>query len=127
MIKSFEKEKPDLVSPFLFPVEQLMNIPGYSDVVRKPIDLIIIKAKIDDDVYDTPDQINADVQLMFKNSLAFNPKGDPYNVIAANARKEWNARWATLPPKEVPREPTEDVEDAVEEDDDDEFIAGEFW
>jgi histone acetyltransferase len=61
--------------PFSFPFREPVSdalVPGYSSVVKNPIDLSTIKLKNDEHWYTTRDQLRADVKLMIDNCILFN-------------------------------------------------------
>ena len=58
---------------FAYPVTEDIA-PGYFNVVKHPIDLSVIRAKIHDDEYQTLQQFRDDMRLMFTNCLTYNPK-----------------------------------------------------
>ncbi|OHT17677.1 Bromodomain containing protein [Tritrichomonas foetus] len=58
---------------FAYPVTEDIA-PGYFNVVKHPIDLSVIKAKLHDDEYQTLQQFRDDMRLMFTNCLTYNPK-----------------------------------------------------
>lgn len=57
---------------FAYPVTEDIA-PGYFNVVKHPMDLSTIKAKIHDDEYQTLQQFRDDMNLMFTNCLTYNP------------------------------------------------------
>ena len=50
----------------------LSLVPDYAVVVKEPIDLSIIKRRVDDAAYNSLEHYLADVNLMFRNCRAFN-------------------------------------------------------
>lgn len=69
--KVSQKDKQDL---FARPVTDDIA-PNYSLVIKEPIDLSIIKAKVHDDEYETLQQFREDMYLMFRNCMTYNPPG----------------------------------------------------
>jgi hypothetical protein len=60
---------------FLLPVDPIRwNLPTYFDVIKNPMDFSTIQKKIDEEVYQTEEEFIQDVQLVFQNSMAFNPR-----------------------------------------------------
>jgi histone acetyltransferase len=57
--------------PFREPVSDLL-VPGYSNVIKNPMDLSTIKMKNDEKWYSTREQVRADVKLMIENCVLFN-------------------------------------------------------
>ncbi|KAM6957345.1 CREB binding protein b isoform 2-T2 [Aplochiton taeniatus] len=61
--------------PFRQPVDpQLLGIPDYFDIVKKPIDLSNIKRKLDTGQYQEPWQYVDDIWMMFNNAWLYNRK-----------------------------------------------------
>ncbi|XP_022235676.1 CREB-binding protein-like isoform X2 [Limulus polyphemus] len=61
--------------PFRQPVDpQLLQIPDYFDIVKRPMDLSSIKRKLDTGQYQDPWQYVEDVWLMFDNAWLYNRK-----------------------------------------------------
>ncbi|WWD06100.1 hypothetical protein V865_004185 [Kwoniella europaea PYCC6329] len=105
-------------APFLYPVEEIIKaIPDYTKVVKKPIDLLHIKDKLEQGLYDEVNQLDSDIRLMVNNALKFNPPGDAVNTAATQLLQIWNEKWQTLPPKQDIRDSSEDpLADNYEED-----------
>lgn len=59
---------------FAMPVTEEIA-PGYSNVIKTPIDMSIIKIKVHDDEYEDLRQFRDDMYLMFQNCLTYNPPG----------------------------------------------------
>ena len=113
------------VSPFLYPVEQIVAaIPDYTSFIDRPIDLNIIKRKIEDGEYDDVHQVNSDMHLMVRNAIKFNPPSDSVAVSAHALKEIWEDKWAGLPPKNEVRDesedPSADFEDSVSDQEDSE-------
>ena len=61
--------------PFRNPVDpQVLGIPDYFDIIKKPMDMSTIKKKLDAGTYDDPWQFVDDVWLMFDNAWVYNKK-----------------------------------------------------
>ena len=61
--------------PFRQPVDpQLLQIPDYFEIIKKPMDLSTIKRKLDTGQYIDPWQYVEDVWLMFDNAWLYNKK-----------------------------------------------------
>ncbi|WRT63592.1 uncharacterized protein IL334_000515 [Kwoniella shivajii] len=96
-------------SPFLYPVEKIIEaIPDYQKVIKKPIDLLIIKDRLEQGAYDDVNQLDSDMRLMIANALKFNPPGDAVNTAATQLLQIWSEKWQTLPPKQEIRDSSED-------------------
>ena len=78
---------------FHFPVDPIaLNIPHYFDVIPKENarDISGIKSKLDKGLYQTPEQVNQDVMLMFGNAHKFNGRDSPISNIAAGLEVTWS-------------------------------------
>lgn len=127
-IASFEKSQKYLhiVSHFFYPVEEIIRLlPQYNVLIKKPIDLLMIKQRLEDNVYEDVDQIDADIRLLVNNARKFNPPEDDVHRAAVSLLQLWEEKWATLPPKQLPRDPSEDAigDDFYESDDDDKDVV----
>ncbi|OAD78554.1 hypothetical protein PHYBLDRAFT_104245, partial [Phycomyces blakesleeanus NRRL 1555(-)] len=67
---------------FLAPVDIVaLHIPDYPTIVKHPMDLSTIERKLNQGEYDTPDDFEADVRLMFKNCYLYNPPAIPVHKM----------------------------------------------
>lgn len=81
-------------SPFLFPVDPIaLGIPHYRDIVTSPMDLSTIRRKVDLGEYDTLDDFEADVRLMFSNCYAFNAPGNDVFNMGNQLEAAFNTKW----------------------------------
>jgi bromodomain-containing factor 1 len=128
-IKAFESTNKtyDIVSPFLFPVESLLTtFADYASVIKKPIDLHIIKQRLTDGEYDDISQVDGDMRLMFANALKYNAAQDPVAIAANQFQQLWTEKLRSVPPKYVSRDSSEDpIGGDIEYDSEDEH--GEFY
>lgn len=61
-----------LVGPFKQPVDLVVdNVPNYFDVVKHPMDLSTIRAKMANGAYTTASEFEADVRLIFQNCYEY--------------------------------------------------------
>ncbi|KAI8929393.1 hypothetical protein BC831DRAFT_444255, partial [Entophlyctis helioformis] len=81
--------------PFLVPVDPIaLGIPHYPTIVKHPMDLSTMRRKLDNGVYDTAAEFEADMRLMFNNCYAFNPPGtDVYN-LGKRLESAFDAKWS---------------------------------
>jgi hypothetical protein len=62
-----------LAWPFLHPVDPVaLNLPTYFDIIKNPMDLSTMKAKLKKGEYMSPEDYKADMILMFENAIEFN-------------------------------------------------------
>lgn len=108
----------DIVSPFLYPIDQVIQaIPEYRTIIKQPIDLLMIKAKLEDGVYDDISEIDRDIRLLCNNATKFNPPNDAVHNAANALLQLWNEKSRSMPPKQP--EPRAVSEDAIGDDLDD--------
>lgn len=83
--------------PFLVPVDPIQyNIPDYFTIIRKPMDLGTVKAKLDGNVYFDVDEFAADVRLTFANAMKYNPPNNDFHLMAKRLDNIFNQRWKLL-------------------------------
>lgn len=70
----------------------LLGIPTYFDVIprRDARDLRLIKQKLDNDKYDSPEAFEADIHLMVQNAITFNGSGSEVGNMAMNFQNRVN-------------------------------------
>ena len=110
-LKSFETTNKtyEIVAPFLFSVADLIaTFADYGKIIKKPMDLLIIKQKIEDGVYDDISQVTADINLVVSNALTYNAPQDAVAVSAQQLGQLWAEKLKSLPPKQEVRESSED-------------------
>lgn len=106
--------------PFLQPVDPVaLNIPHYMEIVKEPMDLSTIQAKLANNQYENGDAFEADVRLVFKNCYLFNPAGNDVHSMGQKLEQFFNKKWASKPiPASTPTH--SDGEYSSDEYDDDE-------
>lgn len=106
--------------PFLQPVDPVaLNIPHYLEIVKEPMDLSTIQAKLANNQYENGDAFEVDVRLIFKNCYLFNPLGNDVHSMGQKLEQFFNKRWASKPiPTSTPSH--SDGEYSSDYDDDDE-------
>mmetsp|Transcript_956 Transcript_956/g.1434 ORF Transcript_956/g.1434 Transcript_956/m.1434 type:complete len:732 (-) Transcript_956:281-2476(-) len=71
---------------FRDPVDAVaLNLPTYSTIVKKPMDLGTLKNKLETGQYNSPYEFADDMRLVFANALAFTP--DPREPVNISARE----------------------------------------
>eukprot|EP01033_Poteriospumella_lacustris_P011621 gene11621-8276_t len=69
--------------PFRLPVDwQGMGLVDYPEIVKVPMDLGTVKKKIEEDKYETVEEIAADVRLVWSNCMLYNSTGSEYYHLA---------------------------------------------
>ncbi|XP_047082021.1 transcription factor GTE10-like [Lolium rigidum] len=85
---------------FNVPVDvEKLNIPDYNDIIKHPMDLGTIKAKLDSGAYTSPSDFAAEVRLTFNNAITYNPRGHAVHDMAIQLNKMFEARWKTVEKK----------------------------
>ena len=104
--------------PFLEPVDPVvMNIPTYFDYVKEPMDLGTISNKLSNWEYNSMEEFEHDVRLVFSNCYAFNPEGTIVNMMGHRLEEVFNNKWASRPSmdgKEEKKEKEKEKERAKE-------------
>jgi bromodomain-containing protein 3 len=68
---------------FLVPVDAVaLRLSDYHQIIKNPMDLGTVKAKLDNYEYKSPLDFADDVRLTFKNALTYNDKGEDVHVMA---------------------------------------------
>jgi hypothetical protein len=83
--------------PFMEPVDAVaMELPDYHEVIKKPMDLGTIRDKMDKkdgQGYQTPEQVAADIRLVFSNAMTYNREGTDVHIMAEALNAKFNERW----------------------------------
>ncbi|KIM44007.1 hypothetical protein M413DRAFT_443069 [Hebeloma cylindrosporum] len=74
-------KKKDDYAFFLRPVD-VANVPGYSDVVKRPMDLGTMSDKVNKGKYRSLEDFTSDFRLVTNNAKSFNPPGTIYHTEA---------------------------------------------
>lgn len=77
------------------------NIPHYFEVVKRPMDLALVKNKCLNLEYASADECAADIRLVFTNACLFNPPGHAVHEAADALLKEFEAEYARHQVKSV--------------------------
>ncbi len=72
--------------PFVNPVNG-DEVTDYYDVIKNPMDLSTMEAKLENNQYANVDELTADAQLIFDNCRAYNPASSPYAKSATKLEK----------------------------------------
>ncbi|RDX83731.1 Transcription factor GTE10, partial [Mucuna pruriens] len=90
------------------------NIPDYFTIIKHPMDLGTVKAKLISGEYSSLMDFAADVRLTFSNAMTYNPPGNDVHVMAETLSKYFETRWKPIEKKilaidEVPSEPSRPI------------------
>lgn len=84
--------------PFLEPVDPVaLNCPTYFDYVKEPMDLGTVAKNLDNWKYQTLEEFERDVRLVFENCYKFNPDGTIVNQMGHRLEDIFNTKWAERP------------------------------
>lgn len=92
-----------------------LKIPAYPRIVKKPMDMSLMRRKLEAKEYPTATKFREDFDLMIRNCFAFNPVGNPVHACGVELKKLFDEKWAALPPLKLVSE-DEDEEDDEDED-----------
>lgn len=84
MLRQLEKRDPNAF--FAWPVTDLIA-PGYSTIIKNPMDFYTIRKRIEQRFYDTIAEFKADVKLMCDNAMTYNQSD---TIYYKTARKLWH-------------------------------------
>lgn len=94
-----------------------LGIPDYPKIVKKPMDLSTMRAKLDAGQYPTADKFRDDFKLMMANCFAYNSELSPVHKAGVDLQKLFEEKWRSLP---QPKVESEDEEEEDEDEDEDE-------
>ncbi|KAK9448002.1 Bromodomain-containing protein [Limtongia smithiae] len=122
VLKELQSKKYEAFSyPFLLPVDPVaLNCPTYFRIIKKPMDLSTIQQKLNNNQYETGDEFEEDVRLMFRNCYKFNPESSPVNTMGRRLELVFEKKWAERPelPPPVRAESPEESSSEESEDED---------
>lgn len=92
------------------------ELPDYYDVIRRPVDITKIKAKIDDGKYEDVDALERDFMLLCQNTQKYNEDGSLIHEdsivlqsVFTNAREKLASEWDDNEEDEEDKEKPEDL------------------
>lgn len=112
------KKHEDFAFPFYQPVDaKALKLHDYHTVIRNPMDLGTIGQKLNSGEYESADDFEYDIRLVFRNCYKYNGPGSPVNTMGKRLESVFNEKWAEKP---IPRpegygsdsEEESDVDDA---------------
>lgn len=84
--------------PFYQPVDaQALGLHDYHTIIRHPMDLATMQSKINAGEYESADDFEYDVRLMFRNCYKYNPSDSPVNAMGKRLENVFNEKWAEKP------------------------------
>ena len=84
--------------PFNKPVDHVaLNLPTYPDIVKNPMDLGTVEARIKKGgVYTSCEEVHRDICLTFDNAKLFNPPATDVHIMAVTLEQFWAPRWEAI-------------------------------
>lgn len=83
---------------FYDPVDaEALGLKDYHDIIKQPMDLSTIRKKMEAREYRKPEQFEADVRLMLRNSFKYNPADHDVNRCARKLLEIFEQKYAMLP------------------------------
>eukprot|EP00899_Mesostigma_viride_P027747 jgi/Mesvir1/8157/Mv12467-RA.1 len=70
--------------------------PDYFKVIKKPMDLGTVIARLDRNDYGTVDDVREDVVLVFRNAQLYNPQGHFLHVVAKDFERQFEKKWGSI-------------------------------
>lgn len=99
-LKSIKRLKD--AAPFLTPVDtEGLQIPLYYNVVTEPMDISTIENKLSLNGYRTPEEMQADFNLMVGNCIKFNGDKSPISRMGQNIQASFEKLLLHVPPREI--------------------------
>ncbi len=98
----FGKKHSAYAWPFYKPVDAVaLGLHDYHDIIKTPMDLGTVKAKLDRRDYADADEFAADVRQIFKNCYTYNPPTHDVVSMAKKLEGVFNNRFKNLPSDDV--------------------------
>ncbi|GAA6055150.1 hypothetical protein JCM3770_007466 [Rhodotorula araucariae] len=94
----YKKVHEQYAYPFYQPVD-LASYPTYLQFVKKPMDLSLVRSKVEHNQYPSPpyEAFERDVRMIFQNCYAFNPPQTPVHEMGRRLEAIFEAKWAERP------------------------------
>lgn len=81
--------------PFKEPVDaEKLGLKDYHTIITHPMDLGTIKTRLEAGYYHHPDNLAADIRLVFTNARTFNPPASDVHIMAATLAEAFEGKWA---------------------------------
>nr|CAB3226160.1 bromodomain-containing protein 3 [Phallusia mammillata] len=88
--------------PFHAPVDPVkLNLPDYFEIIKHPMDMALIKKKLDTNQYYSAKECLQDFNLMFSNCYIYNKPTDDVVLMAQTLEKNFLQKIRDLPKEEV--------------------------
>jgi hypothetical protein len=88
---------PFTTEPFREPVDwQSLGLFDYPQLIKKPMDLGLVKKNLNDGKYKSIHEAANDVRLIWKNCMTYNADGSDFYVLAEGMSKKFEEKFAKL-------------------------------
>ncbi|XP_025112371.1 bromodomain-containing protein 2-like isoform X3 [Pomacea canaliculata] len=93
--------------PFYKPVDATnLGLHDYHEIIKKPMDLSTVKAKMDNREYKTVRDFEEDMRLIFTNCYRYNAPDTDVVIMARKLQDVFELKFAKMPDEPAPAEPT---------------------
>ncbi|XP_068666266.1 transcription factor GTE4-like isoform X2 [Aristolochia californica] len=73
-----------------------LGLHDYYTIIKNPMDLGTVKARLESNWYKSPREFAEDVRLTFRNAMTYNPKGQDVHIMAEHLSKLFLEKWAAI-------------------------------
>ncbi|CAI9784393.1 unnamed protein product [Fraxinus pennsylvanica] len=73
-----------------------LGLHDYFEIIKNPMDLGTVKAKLNQNAYKSPIEFAEDVRLTFRNAMTYNPKEQDVYMMAEQLSKIFENKWASI-------------------------------
>jgi len=92
--------------PFNQPVDPVaLKIPDYFDVIKHPMDFGTISKQFKKNLYNSEEDFEKDILLVFDNAMIYNASGSDVYVMAQTLKKVFKNHWKNWNPKKKGNQP----------------------
>lgn len=73
-----------------------LGLKDYYMIIKHPMDLGTVKARLSKNLYKTPTEFAEDVRITFSNAMLYNPKGQDVHIMAEELSKIFEDTWKKI-------------------------------
>ncbi|XP_072964465.1 transcription factor GTE4 isoform X2 [Typha angustifolia] len=73
-----------------------LGLHDYHTIIKNPMDLGTVKARLSKNWYKSPREFAEDVRLTFRNAMTYNPKGQDVHIMAEQLSQIFEERWPAI-------------------------------
>ena len=109
-------KKDEDIEPFMEPVDPVeLDIPDYFDIIKNPMDIGTIERNLRDHKYETPEEFNKEMRLVWSNCMTYNPEESDIYKMAKEFSDKFEALLQTDLDKRKARVQVPIMKDKVED------------